>query len=120
MGRLKQEADGQSTVTDLISEWVLRGKSPAEGSVPPENRVGSPSGTAEERKAALSTTVSGIGKTVAAKVAEIEDAKRGNAAIFATEPIWEIRDLVIPGLSSIAAVVESIDTGGGNANDNDL
>ena len=120
LGRLKQEADGQSTVKDLISEWVLRGKSPAEGSVPPENRVGSPSGTAEERKAALSTTVSGIGKTVAAKVAEIEDAKRGNAAIFATEPIWEIRDLVIPGLSSIAAVVESIDTGGGNANDNDL
>jgi hypothetical protein len=120
LGRLKQEDDGQLTVADLISDWVLRGVSPAQGWVPPENRVGAQSGTADERKAALSTTVSGIGQTVAAKIAEIEDAKRGNAAIFSTEPIWEIRDLVIPGLSSIAAVVDSIDTGAGNASDNDL
>ncbi len=99
------ELGNESRYSNVIEEWIKKGVVTGTGAPTPDVKLAGPtSGTIDERREAVVSTLEKTLTKYKDEFAEIEE--RPNP--YATPPIWEIRDYLIPALDSLIAAAHSV------------
>lgn len=99
------ELGNESGYRNVMEDWIKKGTVAGKGAPTPDVKIaGSPSGTIDERREAVVSTLEKTLTKYKDEFAEVED--RPNP--YTTPPVWELRHYLIPALDSLIAAALAV------------